>query len=303
MRVGILVFCMFLPVLGQSQWFDDQSINSTVSLEKWQDTAYAPLGTGFAIYNYLSDRTIIVTCEHLLRRSELYVVVNADSELLAYAKANRIDTVVFDKLAWIIDQGKLRAKVRLQKAPHPSFITNPSLDVGVFLIDLPSKTIRANNDTLRISRLRSIPKSQIRARKEVALGDELYFVGFPFGIGTGNTLEPLVRSGSVAWLSRGSHEFLLDAFSFGGNSGSPVFSKVIVGRKPGTLDWDFAALVGIITGHLGESVEGLLTQPDPGTPKITRESRELQNYGLARVVWIDAFLPLIEQADALEVYK
>jgi hypothetical protein len=302
MRYLILFLIILFPAASSlSQWFDQESINSTVLLEKWQDTSFVPYGTGFAIYNYTSGQAIIATCEHLLRRSEIYITVNADSMLLAYAKKNHLDTIVINKLKWVIDKQKLRAKVLLQTKPRPTYLTRTDYDAGIFLIDLPSKTILDSGDTLRLSKLQAIPRSQIRMRKDVGLGDEIYFVGFPFEIGTGTKLEPLIRSGSVAWLSDSSEEFLIDAFSFGGNSGSPIFSKVILGRKPGEMGWDSPSLIGMIVGHIGDSIEGLLTQPDPKVPAVNRESREIQNYGLARATWIDAIANLIEQADKLVI--
>jgi hypothetical protein len=302
MKIRILIFTMLLPTgLLLAQWFDQQSISSTVLLEKWQDTAFVPFGTGFAIHNYSSVRPIIVTCAHLLKRSEIYVTVNADSMLLAYATKTHIDTIVFDKLKWVVDGKKLRTRVSLRIQPRPTYAAQTGLDVGVFLIDLPSRILQNSGDTLKISKILGIPRSQLRMRKDVKLGDELYFVGFPFGIGVETELEPLVRSGSVAWSSEMSDEFLLDAFSFGGNSGSPIFSKIVLGRKPGNLEWDSPHLVGMIIGHIGDSIEGILTQPNPKLPAIIRETRELQNYGLARAIWIDTIVPLIEQADRLDL--
>lgn len=304
MRIRIAVCITLFPTgLLLAQWFDQQSINNTVLLEKWQDTTFVPFGTGFAIYNYSSPQPIIVTCEHLLRRKEIYVTVSADSMFLSYASKNRLDTVVFDKLKWVVDGQRLRARILLRAHPRPTYLIQPDLDVGVFRIDLPTYIVQNSKDTLRISQLLGVPKSQLRMRKDVKLGDELYFIGFPFAIGTETRLEPLVRSGSVAWSSVSSQEFLLDAFSFGGNSGSPIYSKIVLGRRPGELAWDSPYLVGMITGHLGDSIEGLLIQPNPQLPRISRESRELQNYGLARAIWIDAIAPLAEEAKNLDLGK
>ena len=138
----------------------------------------------------------------------------------------------------------------------------------------------------------------MRFEKDLSLGDEIYFVGFPFGIGAHHRIEPLVRSGSIAWISENSREFLLDAFSFGGNSGSPVFLKRLIGTKPGVLRWEKPFLVGMITGHHSIRLENVLTQPDPSVLKFEKGTINL-NLGLARCVWVDDILHIANKAQEL----
>jgi len=80
--------------------------------------------------------------------------------------------------------------------------------------------------------------------------------------------------------------FLLDALSYGGNSGSPIFQKVIIGSKPGKLDWSDAKLIGMIVGHQSLKIENILNQPNPNELKFEVTDIDL-NIGLARCVYSD----------------
>ncbi len=88
------------------------------------------------------------------------------------------------------------------------------------------------------------------------IGEDVYFIGFPYTIGTksgiiGNGLfadiriNPALRHGIISWKHSDLNRFLIDGFSFGGNSGSPIFTKT---QRDGSR-----YLAGIITGHLSDS--------------------------------------------------
>jgi hypothetical protein len=77
---------------------------------------------------------------------------------------------------------------------------------------------------------------------------------------------PLIRSGMIAWLADDSKEFLLDAFSMGGNSGSPIYTNM----------GGIAFYIGMIFGHW--------------------ESNNNNNIGLARCYWADDVLEVVEKA-------
>lgn len=119
----------------------------------------------------------------------------------------------------------------------------------------------------------------------------MYFIGFPFGFGTDELIQPIVRSGSIAWLPKNRAEYLIDAFSYGGNSGSPIFRKILFGAIPGKIDWELPKLVGMITGHQNLSLENVLTQPDPSELKFVKGNLDI-NLGLARCVFMDDIMEL-----------
>jgi len=102
-------------------------------------------------------------------------------------------------------------------------------------------------------RLIGYPKSWIAKPDDLYAGREIIFIGYPDGIGTpfgfkgsvqysDKKSNPLIRKGIIAWLADSSDVGLIDGVSFGGNSGSPVFSPPTIQTKP--------ELIGMITGHL-----------------------------------------------------
>jgi len=260
----VLVIWVNLPeqlMAQHAKWFGEQTINSIVLLEKRVGQRYVPHGTGFLLYNYRTkSNATIVTCAHLLKPKELYVVVRADTAFINVLNESAKSAVIFGNSRWNLDGPNLRLRVTLKR--DSTYVAHDSLDIA-------AKTTM-------------IARSTIRKRDKAHLGEEVYFVGFPFGIGTkyGAFLQgylaqenpnPLVRSGSLAWLSDEKNEFLLDAFSYGGNSGSPIFTKVSL-TKRGPF------LIGMIFGHLGI---------------------ENENFGLARCVWVDDILQVVDRAENL----
>ena len=162
-----------------------------------------------------------------------------------------------------------------------NFITNDTLDIGIFKMSFPTSTIFTDNgksDTIQITSFTSFPMSMIKTKKFIDIGTPINFLGFPFAIGSSsgfyslgiyadNKVNPLLRQGVVAWKSDNSKEFLLDAFSYGGNSGSAIYTQVsIFGGKP--------SLVGMVLGHLND---------------LNFNNQVDINYGLARAVWMMKF--------------
>ncbi len=304
----IQAFCLglvfFISFNISAQWFDPQSLSSTVLIEKKiAPDSMVVHGTGFALWNYsYPEMPIIITAGHLLQnRTDLYISLNADSSIISFMKKNNIDTLLFGKMKWTLEQNKLRTNLNLFTGLRPSYFVDSTLDVGMFLIQLGMSAYNDSADSMKIADLLLIPRSMMRSRKDISLGDELYFVGFPFGLGAYSINQPIIRSGSVAWVSESSSEFLLDAFSFGGNSGSPIFSKRIFGRKFGEINWDEAYLVGMVVGHHGQRVEGILRQPNPKENLLDRISFETQNWGLAIGIWIEDILKELKKIKNLSL--
>lgn len=269
-----------------------------VLIEKKHNNYYIPHGTGFLVWNYKDPHLpIVVTCAHLLSQEEIFISVNADSTLLSWMHKQNADTLISKTQRWFIDKNKVRSKVVLENGRYSK---HPNLDIAAFPLDIPRSEVKddSGNIVLKFSNTLIIPKSMMKFRNEISLGDEVCFIGFPFGIGVHPIIEPLVRSGSISWKSDLSDEFLLDAFSFGGNSGSPIFLKRIFGTVPGVPEWENAKLIGMIVGHHGLILENVLTQPNPTILKFEKGSIEL-NLGLARCVWIDDIMTVVNMAENL----
>jgi len=301
--INSLLF-FFLVTNIYSQWYDLQSTQVTVLLEKEVNGRMETYGTGFLLYNYDNPNTsIVVTCAHLLKRSTIFVSINADSSLISLVKqqTNNVAVIPAKNRVWLIEGNRIRCPVMLMEEPKKTYVKHDSLDIGAFLINYPFREIKDDSGkvTLKFSDKLSIPKSGIRLRSNASIGDEVYFVGFPFGIGNFDFISPLVRSGSIAWFSNEESIFLLDAFSYGGNSGSPIFLKRIL-SKPGQIGWDSALLAGMIIGHQSLQLENILTQPDPKKLEFIKSKIDM-NLGLARCVWSDDILKIAEEASKLSI--
>ncbi len=263
-----------------SGWFEETSLNSIVLIQKYQDGKYLAYGTGFLLYNYETEgEAILVTCAHLFKRRDFYVVVRPDSSLKSTLINSSYNSIVMGKNVWELHGDVLRTKIILKE--DSSYILHDSLDIGALLLGLATKiSLNIGDSTVirPITKTSMLPRSVFKGRNKIGLGTDIYFVGFPFGIGTsGGYFEaglfsekiptPLIRSGIIAWVSDSNKEFLLDSFSYGGNSGSPVFTKRTF-NQPGPM------LIGMVTGHLGPEVE---------------------NFGLAKCLWIDDIQDVVKK--------
>ena len=265
----------------KSQWLDKQTLNATVLLEKVEKNGFPPYGTGFLYYNYENTPdNIVVTCAHLVKGKKIISVrVNPDTSLInILTEQEKKGTIIQNVL---IEENSIRFIVDLTETP---VYIHPTLDIAAFTFKIPA--LYSNGEQLKLANFLFIPKSAVKQRSEISLGDEVYFIGFPLGYGAFKYVEPIVRSGSVAWMPREESVFLLDAFSYGGNSGSPIFQKNIVGSKPGELSWSETKLMGMVVGHQSIKLENMLNQPNPDELKFEVTDVDL-NIGLARCVYTD----------------
>lgn len=256
------------------------------SIRKKVGNQYVPHGTGILLYNYDTTRPhIIITCAHILRNTDISVVIPMTSKGSAQLKLLNARQVLLGKTIWTIEENKLRGNIKLKE--DSSFVSDQKLDIGALFFE-HTNTVEilknGNADTMRICNLQFIPKSRIKLKKDIRLGIDVYFVGFPFSIGTSigflasnqymsETPNPLLRFGSVAWKSEASSEFLIDAFSYGGNSGSPVFTQTDLINPQ-------SYLIGMIVGHL--------------------PSEKSDNNGLARAIWVDDIIEIIQKLNKIK---
>lgn len=243
-------------------------------------------GTGFCLYNYKSrEFTYLVTCAHVLRNSFIYVRIPASDS--ATIKLGKVKTNLnVEGRTWLYDGFSFTTKVDLIK--NKSFLVNDTLDIGIVKFPYSGIIMTTPKDTTNLVNLSKISNSRIRQKKDVEVGTNIYFVGFPLGIGSSAgyygikafsdvKINPLVRGGIVAWKSDENSQFLVDGISYSGNSGSPVFSQ-------GDLFGKYQpSLIGMVLGHLSD---------------LTVQEADL-NQGLARCIWIDEILKLKDKVDLL----
>lgn len=267
-------------------YFSAVSLDCILLLEKKIDNNFYPHGTGFLVFDYSEKSSYyIVTCEHVLRNQEIYVCIPVDTGFVRVMKENKLSVININGQNWTLSGNKLRLQYKL--VPNKTFITDKELDIGIFSIDF-TNSLSSIKDTieLKIAQTKGVPKSMIKFQKDIPLGTDVFFTGFPLSIGTEfgfnigglptglfaeDIPNPLVRKGSIAWKSDNYSEFLLDAFSYAGNSGSPIFTINDIQNK--------SYLIGMVLGHL--------------------PSEKSENVGLARCIWMDKIVNLIEKYNAI----
>ena len=130
-------------------------------------------------------------------------------------------------------------------------------------------------------------------------GDGIYVLGFPLGI-VGKTRNAVIaRSGTIARiqdaLSKENAEYLIDAFVFPGNSGSPVILKVEFSALGDTKPQNRSYVIGIVKQNV--------SYVDEAYSKQTGEVRVVfqDNSGLAVVHPIDFINEIIQTIPKAEM--
>jgi len=125
----------------------------------------------------------------------------------------------------------------------------------------------------------------------VTEGTNVFALGFPMGLIGGDRSYVVVRSGVVArigdCLAGKNAEFLIDAFTFPGNSGGPVVTRPEVGSITGTKPVKVAQLIGVVKGFV--PYRDVAVSQQTGRPRVTFE----ENSGLTAVVPVDHVLTAI----------
>ena len=176
---------------------------------------------------------------------------------------------------------------------------HPNLDIDIAALRLRSTNLEVD--------IRFLEYSRFREFEDLHVGEDIYFFGFPLGLTgpTGKEDFPLLRSGIVAYKSIDttriagiiidSTMFLIDGFSFGGNSGSPVLTRVTREK---------AALVGIVKGHVPLNRQFVIgktlffVQPSGDTLFLNAIPDTIhfeQNTGLAIAICADRIRETLEQ--------
>lgn len=260
----LLVF--FLPLTficrAQHKEFYKTTINATILLYKKTNGHLKAHGTAFILYNYdeTSDEAILVTCEHVTHHDTLIAAIPAVDSLknaliknkqstLTFASRNGMQTVGFDG-------NNLLFSIPVE--PGNNYFTHSNLDLATIFCNIPSTLTNKRNQLVCLTNMKSLPKSCMSLKNDFYAGQEIIFAGFPAGIGTQNGFfdsnmyrdmktNPLFRKGIISWTSENADMFLVDGLSYGGNSGSPVFS-IPEGNTEGKF-------LGMVVGHLNDEVE------------------------------------------------
>ena len=129
---------------------------------------------------------------------------------------------------------------------------------------------------------------------EIAEGDGIFVLGFPLGLAGEERNYVIARQGIIArvqdWLNGSSHDFLIDASIFPGNSGGPVLIKPEVAAISGTKTNDRCALIGMVSSYVPYQEVAISQQT--GRPRMIFE----ENSGLGVVVPNDVIQETIRTA-------
>ena len=121
--------------------------------------------------------------------------------------------------------------------------------------------------------------------KGVAAGDGVFVLGFPMNLAGVQRNYVIVRQGCIARISDmldgQSINYLLDAFIFPGNSGSPVILKPEIVSITGTPSQNKAVLIGIVNSY--QFYRDVAISPQTNRERFAFE----ENSGLAEVLPTD----------------
>lgn len=247
-----------------SHWLPKDWKKSIVLFENRNEEGKAtPLGTGFII-NFEPKKRIgaLVTCKHVAQAQNLCVRLNA-KEGLPYTMVS-VPLEEFEKHGFIW-------------CFHPDKDTDLAMRINFVGTDI---------DIL------AVPRPLFGSFEEATEGDDIFFLGFPLGITGQARVTPVVRSGIIALKGEDS-TYLVDANTFPGSSGSPVF------LRPTAFDWKTRAFGKITPPKLIGILQSSLTYTDyaisPQTGRL-RVSFE-ENAGLGKVYSIDIIKQLYESKE------
>ena len=200
-------------LLGGKAMAENQNIlelNSVMMRNTYKIEGNGSLGSCFLIGKPLKkDPTrghhILVTAAHVFENMK-------GEEATIYLRKKQNDNT-FIKVPW---------KIKIRQEGKSLWVKNKSgIDVAVMYVRLPKDI-----DTQLLS-ITMFADDKILTDYEIHPGDEMFCLGFPFGIEANEAGFPILRSGKVASFplvpTQKKGSFLLDFEVFKGNSGGPVY--------------------------------------------------------------------------------
>jgi len=165
-------------------------------------------------------------------------------------------------------------------APHP----NPSIDIAVTTINVKL----LHDEEIQFAWFfndKHVATLDKMAELGITEGDFVYTLGFPMELVGPERNYVIVRSGNIARIQdaidRRSNEFLIDAFTFPGNSGGPVVTKPETTAISKTKAVSSAYLVGVVQSYV--PYQDVAISEQTKRPRVIFE----ENSGLTAVIPID----------------
>lgn len=142
---------------------------------------------------------------------------------------------------------------------------------------------------------RTIPQDFFVPANDLVELEEAFYISYQPGLETAGRITPIVRSGAISIINE-DNTFVLDAFVFPGNSGSPVFVK------PSVLNDSVSAsqsckFIGLVSSYL--------PYRDVAVSAQTKQARIIfeENTGLATIVSAKAIQDLIKSDAFIKQHK
>lgn len=295
---------------AHAQWYNQFTEDCVILIEKNVNEKYYPIGTGFLIQSETASKyPIVVTNKHILSLKKIYISIPADKEIIDYVKWKNISEIKMGDRIWKIQDKRLRTEYNTIKDGKLNYILHEDtlIDIAAFPLEirrfistnddfngLAKKQLPSARGKIKCCSFTMVPRKFIGRREDMRLGRDTFFLGFPLGFGAEDPISPILRSGTIAWVDPEGKEFWLDAVSLNGNSGSPVFAKP---NTEDNLDEQHSRLIGMIYAHWGQNIS--LYVPDENNKVPVEAIKEIENLGLARAVWADDILNVVERAERL----
>lgn len=205
-RIRVFAAMLLLSSISTSQAedFHTAMMRATVKLQHDKSTA-----TGFILRQALPDdrggpRSILVTAKHVFEKT------TGDETSLVYR--TRESEGVYKKESLTLP---------IRKEGQPRWTEHPSEDVAVMVVSLPAKADLAEIKTERLASDDQLRGQNIHPGQTVAL------LGYPHRTEANDAGFPILRTGAIASYplvpTSANHTFLLNANTFEGDSGGPIY--------------------------------------------------------------------------------
>ena len=273
-KIFILLIVIFISIYSikaqnmVTSSFNENWLNSIVSIEKKIGSKYFPIGTGF-LFTTKSNHVVIVTAKH--------VVLNKKEPV--------------GKIGFRINLKNGKSKI-ISENKYPEYMgtrwiySSPS-DIACHFFAWDSS-----------ADLSIIPYDKILESKNLNIGASVFIPGFPMGLRSPEHYDPIVRSGTVALIK--NNQIIVDAFVFPGNSGSPVLYVPLIKVDNVTLHSSFLneeRLIGLVSSYIPYNDVAYSKQTN--RPRVVFE----ENSGLCEVIPVEEIINLLNSSELLKEEK
>jgi S1-C subfamily serine protease len=217
--------------------------------EAYEPKLITQFGTGFIIRYEAHD--YVVTAKHVAE------FLSNDAELVTNVPAGKTISITFNYME------------KSKKFPGAKWFVHPSADIAIHPIVAPQKIDHAH-----------FPSNEIPETDEsIPLLSTVYVVGFPFGLGVHDRLNPIAKKAQVGStitslealnVRRDLKFLLLDQALAQGYSGAPVFyvedllvPDIRLGDKPFIKGGERIHLIGILAAQISDDKGGKISAVTP----------------------------------------